>query len=118
MGIWALWYGNEQKVGGAEKKLRLTQKMAHRVYQGDMSLPVVTCHNRPSEAHGFGYGGLQAALQASPFACMELSTICHLRWRLARPHISATRLFVLFHPSQATIPLNLTKSSSRYQKEP
>ena len=23
---------------------------------------------------------LQAALQASPFACMELSTICHLRW--------------------------------------
>ena len=33
VGIWALWYGNEQKVGFAEKKLRLTQKMAHRVYQ-------------------------------------------------------------------------------------
>ena len=28
--------GNEQKVGFAEKKLRLTQKMAHRVYQGEM----------------------------------------------------------------------------------
>ena len=25
-------------------------------------------------------------------ACMELSTICHLRWRLARPHIPASRL--------------------------
>ena len=24
--LWALWYGNEQKVGFAEKKLRLTQK--------------------------------------------------------------------------------------------
>ena len=24
------------------------------------------CHDRPSEAHGFGCGGLQAALQASP----------------------------------------------------
>ena len=26
VGIWALWYGNEQKVGFAEKKIRLTQK--------------------------------------------------------------------------------------------
>ena len=37
------------------------------------------------------------------------------------PHIPASRLFVLFHPSKATIspiPPNLTKSSSRYQKEP
>ena len=32
------------------------------------------------------------------------------------PHIPASRLFVLFHPTQATIPPNLTKSSSRYQK--
>ena len=33
------------------------------------------------------------------------------------PHIPATRLFVLFHLTQATIHPNLTKSSSRYQKE-
>ena len=26
--------------------------------------------------------GLQAALQAAPFACMEFSTIRHLRWRI------------------------------------
>ena len=35
------------------------------------------------------------------------------------PHIPASRLFVLFHPTQATIshiPPNLPKSSSRYQK--
>ena len=31
-----------------------------------MSLPVVTCHNRPSEALYSGCGFLQAALQASP----------------------------------------------------
>ncbi|MGM9840284.1 MAG: hypothetical protein ACI307_09480 [Sodaliphilus sp.] len=31
-----------------------------------MSLPVVACHNRPSEAHCFGCGYLQTALQASP----------------------------------------------------
>ncbi|MGM9840077.1 MAG: hypothetical protein ACI307_08435 [Sodaliphilus sp.] len=36
-----------------------------------MFLPVVTCHNRPSEAQRFRFGGLQAALQAAPFACME-----------------------------------------------
>ncbi len=48
--------------------------------------------------------GLQAALQAAPFACMELSTICRLRWRLARSHISATRLFVHFHSTNPTIP--------------
>ena len=40
------------------------------VSKGGMSLPVVTCHNRPSEAHCSGCGYLQAALQASPFACM------------------------------------------------
>ena len=31
--------------------------------KGGMSLPAVTCHNRPSEAHRFGFGGLQAALR-------------------------------------------------------
>ena len=31
-----------------------------------MSLPVVTCHNRPSEALCSGCGFLQAALQAAP----------------------------------------------------
>ena len=36
------------------------------------------CHNRPSEAQHSGFGSLQAALQASPFACMEKSTIRHL----------------------------------------
>ena len=34
VGWWDEWDGREQKVGSAEKKLRLTQKMAHRVYQG------------------------------------------------------------------------------------
>ena len=36
------------------------------------------CHDRPSEAHRSRFHYLQAALQASPFACMP--TICHLRW--------------------------------------
>ena len=38
--------------------------------KGGMSLPVVACHNRPSKVHRFGFGGLQAALQAAPsLAC-------------------------------------------------
>ncbi|MDY4184827.1 MAG: hypothetical protein SOX83_02605 [Sodaliphilus sp.] len=34
--------------------------------KGGIFLPVETCHDRPSEAHRFGCGGLQAALQAAP----------------------------------------------------
>ena len=33
---------------------------------GGISLPVVTCHNRPSEVLCSGCGFLQAALQAAP----------------------------------------------------
>ena len=71
-----------KKVGSAEKKLRLWQKWCIVCIKGSMSLPMVACQNRPSEAHRFGCGFLQAALQASPFACMEKSTIRHLRWRV------------------------------------
>ena len=40
----------------------------------------VSCqNNRPSEAHRFGCSFLQAALRLR-LACMELSTIRHLRW--------------------------------------
>ena len=42
--------------------------------KGGMSLPVVACHNRPSEAHCSGCGYLQAALQASPslaWSCLQ-----------------------------------------------
>ena len=35
------------------------------------------------------------------FACMELSTICHLRWRVCR---HAARLFVLFHTTRSISP--------------
>ncbi len=48
VGWWLEWDGREQKVGFAEKKLRLTQKKWRIVcIKGGMSLPVVTCHNRP-----------------------------------------------------------------------
>ena len=64
--------GREQKVGSAEKKLRLSQKMAHRVYQGRHvptrgGLPQPTL----SKAHSFGYGFLQAAL-----GCASLAWSC------------------------------------------
>ena len=61
-----------KKVGSAEKKLRLSQKMAHRVYQGrhvptrgDLPQPTL------SKAHCFGYGFLQAAL-----GCASLAWSC------------------------------------------
>ena len=56
-------------------------KMVHRVYQG-WCVPTYGDLPQPTlyEAHRFGCGFLQAALQASPFACM--STIRHLRWRV------------------------------------
>ena len=108
-----------KKVGSAEKKLRLTQKKWRIVcVKGGIFLSMILATTDPIRGSLLWLRYLQVALQASPFACMELSTISHLRWRLARPHIPATRLFVLFHLTQATIPLNLTKSSSRYQKEP
>ena len=45
-----------KKVGFAEKKLRLTQTMAHRVYQGWHALPMDSCHDRPSDS-GFAPRG-------------------------------------------------------------
>ena len=45
-----------------------------------VSLPGGSRHDRPSEVHCSRVCYLQAALQASPFACMEFPTICHLRW--------------------------------------
>ena len=44
----------------------MTRRIVSCVSKGGMSLPVDSRHNRPSEAHCFGFGGLQAALQASP----------------------------------------------------
>ena len=47
-----------------EKKFRLTQNKWRIVcIKGGMSLPVVTCHNRPSEAHrsGFAVSKLRSA---------------------------------------------------------
>ena len=70
-----------KKVGFAEKKLRLTQKMAHRVYQG---WHVPTCGDLPQPT----LRGSLLRLRLSPscarlrLACMELSTIRHLRWRV------------------------------------
>ena len=65
--------GREQKVGFAEKKLRLWLKMAHRVYQGEH---VPTCGGLPkptlSKAHCFGYGFLQAALGCASLAWRNL----------------------------------------------
>ena len=53
------------------KKLRLMQKMAHRVYQG-WHVPTYEwlATTDPLEAHRFGFGGLQAALG---FASLEWS---------------------------------------------
>ena len=65
--------------------------MAHRVYQGGMSLPVVDCHDRPSEALSIWLRYLQAALGFA-FACMELSTICHLRWLACASPLSWLRI--------------------------
>ena len=39
------------------------------------------CHNRPSEAHRFGFGGSKLRFRLR-LACMELSTICRLRRRV------------------------------------
>ena len=67
-------------MGWKRTKSRLRRKktapMACRIVscvsKGGMSLPVDSRHNRPSEAHRFGFGGLQAALQASPsLACPQ-----------------------------------------------
>ena len=72
----------EKKSAPPKKNCACRKKWRIVCIKGGMSLPVVTCHNRPSEDHRFGCGFLQAALQASPFACMEKSTIRHLRWRV------------------------------------
>ena len=99
VGWWLEWDGG---LSGMEENKKSASRKKNCAYgsldnivciNGGMSLPVVAFHNRPSEAHCSGCGCLQAALQASPFACM--STIRHLRWRLARPHIL---LFSSIHP--------------------
>ena len=69
-----------KKVGFAEKKLRLQQIMAHRVYQGWC---VPTCEwlatTDPLKAHCFGCGLLPPSCARLCLACM--STIRHLRRR-------------------------------------
>ena len=111
-----------KKVGFAEKKLRLWQKMAHRVYQGWHIPTYDSCLNRPSEAYGFGCCGLQSALQASPFACMELLTIRHLRWQVcsslwlwlspscARLRLACMELLTICHLRWQGLLFNLTMS--------
>ena len=88
---WGLpWHETNKKAGSAEKKSCLPLTVGYRVYQGCYILTGwILCHNRPSEAHRFGCSSLQAALQATPFACMELSTICHLRWHF-RPRFASS----------------------------
>ena len=90
-----------KKVGSAEKKLRLTQKMAHRVYQGDMSLPVGICHDRPSRgswlwlrrapscASGFAFRLLRVAHNMpSPMATCSPSHLSHPTFCSLPPHSS------------------------------
>ncbi|MDD6901107.1 MAG: hypothetical protein PUE25_04710, partial [bacterium] len=64
---------------------------------------------QPTVSSEWGYNGENSFSALSPFVGSRKGF---------SPHIPASRLFVLFHPTQATIPPNLTKSSSRYQKEP
>ncbi|MDY4185064.1 MAG: hypothetical protein SOX83_03850 [Sodaliphilus sp.] len=80
--------GREQKVGFAEKKLRLTQKMAHRVYQGEHvptygGLPKPTLRGSslwlrlsPSCASGFAFR-LHGEIHntPSPMASLPLAAI-------------------------------------------
>ena len=62
------------------------------------------CHNRPSEAHRFDFAGSKLRFRLRLSLAWRKSTICRLLWRIARPHISATRLFVHFHSTNPTIP--------------
>ena len=67
---------------------------------------------QPTVSSEWGYNGENSFSALSPFVGSRKGI---------SPHIPASRLFVLFHPTQTTIPPsppNLTKSSSRYQKEP
>ena len=105
-----------KKVGFAEKKLRLPQTVGHRAYQG---WHIPTCGDLPQPTlRGSSLWLRRAPSGASgcAFACMELSTICHLRWRVCS--LSA-RLFVLFHTTRKHITRHHTGTSiACYQKSP
>ena len=63
---------------------------------------------QPTVSSEWGYNGENSFSALSPFIRRLTKGLQPLH---PRP-----RLFVIFHPSKATIPPNLTKSSSRYQK--
>ena len=61
---------DNQKSASPKKNCAYRKQLGIVRIKGGIFLPVGICHNRPSEAHGFGCGGLQAALQAAPsLAC-------------------------------------------------
>ena len=71
-----------EKKAASRKKSRLRRKktapdakMAHRVYQGGMSLPVVDCHNRPTRGSSLWLRRAPSCASGFAFACMELLTI-------------------------------------------
>ena len=75
-----------KKVGSAEKKPRLPQTVGHRVYQGRY-IPAGWIHATTDPPRLFTLATLSPSCARLRLACIEFSTICHLRWRLARPHI-------------------------------
>ena len=71
----------EKKSASPKKNKPVGVGVGQRVYQGGMSLPVVACHDRPSRGSWL-WLRLSPSFARLRLACMELSTICHLRWRL------------------------------------
>ena len=70
---WGIWWGcghcgmeMNKKSASPKKNCAYRKQLGIVRIKGGIFLPVGICHNRPSEAHGFGCGGLQAALQAAP----------------------------------------------------
>ncbi|MDD6901616.1 MAG: hypothetical protein PUE25_07340, partial [bacterium] len=61
---------------------------------------------QPTVSSEWGYNGENSFSTLSPFAGSRKGF---------SPHIPASRLFVLFHPSQATIPLNPSLQTSPNQ---
>ena len=105
-----------KNVGSAEKKLRLSQKMAHRVYQGrdvptrgDLPQPTL------SKAHCFGYGFLQTALGFASLAWRVHNTpspmagLLHIeiarvvRWVMRMLSALFPRLFLHIRASQGGV---------------
>ena len=56
----------EKKSASPKKNFAYSKKWRIVCIKGGMPLPVMTCHNRPSETHRSRFRYLQAALQASP----------------------------------------------------